>query len=615
MPDAAPSPIQWTECSHVTVSDTGTMQCHGEAVEPYSECLTHLSEPDRARHLNSLHEWRAVSYRGTTINSDLFRRITTALGQGNTKASFSYCRFTGEVLRSAGTFRGPISFASAHFEGMTHFADVEFLQGVEFDGARFEDSAFFEGVKFHDVTSFDDVKFEDWTTFENATFTNDVFFQEVQFEGVAFDSATFTGWALFKRATFSAEASFKGVRFQNVADFQGVTFGDIAQFSESEFVKIAHFDNATSDADMIFSRARFKELPKLGPICCKRGLDLSHAHFEQPVLLIVDACSMILRHTIFLSHASAQLTGAEVDLTHTVFNQPVDIIGTSATVDFTTGNIQPLASIASLRGVDCAMLTLATVSLKKCTFSGAIHLDQLRLEGRWYFNASPHGFSLMPPFRHTRRQVIEEERRQRSLSGGRSNLRFWGDAPMERFAPRYDALAIIYRQLRKSREDAKDEPGAADFYYGEMEMRRLSRKWSTSERWLLQLYWLLSGYGLRASRALGWLSLAMLTTILLMMGFGLPQNSPKQEATGTVPPNGGKITFEIDKEDPRNPVTERFTSERFEKSLKVTLNSVVFRSSGQDLTTSGDYIEMASRFCEPALLGLAVLAIRGRVKR
>ncbi|MFD0448956.1 hypothetical protein [Streptomyces rhizosphaericus] len=45
------------------------------------------------------------------------------------------------------------------------------------------------------------------------------------------------------------------------------------------------------------------------------------------------------------------------------------------------------------------------------------------------------------------------------------------------------------------------------------------------------------------------------------------------------------------------------------------VNSVVFRSSGQDLTTTGTYTEMASRPTEPVLLGLAALAIRGRVKR
>jgi hypothetical protein len=42
----------------------------------------------------------------------------------------------------------------------------------------------------------------------------------------------------------------------------------------------------------------------------------------------------------------------------------------------------------------------------------------------------------------------------------------------------------------------------------------------------------------------------------------------------------------------------------------VTLYSVVFRFSGQDLTTTGTYIETTSRLTEPDLLGLAVLAIR-----
>lgn len=42
------------------------------------------------------------------------------------------------------------------------------------------------------------------------------------------------------------------------------------------------------------------------------------------------------------------------------------------------------------------------------------------------------------------------------------------------------------------------------------------------------------------------------------------------------------------------------------------MNSVVFRTSGQELTTTGTYTEMASRPAEPVLLGLAALAIRGR---
>ncbi|MFD7001672.1 hypothetical protein ACFWA5_36840 [Streptomyces mirabilis] len=88
--------------------------------------------------------------------------------------------------------------------------------------------------------------------------------------------------------------------------------------------------------------------------------------------------------------------------------------------------------------------------------------------------------------------------------------------------------------------------------------------------------------------------------------------------TGTVPPGGGRGTFEIGKDDPHNPTGNRFTGERFEKALKVTLNSVVFRSADQELTTAGTYIEMTSRLTEPILLVLAVLAVlavHNRVKR
>jgi hypothetical protein len=42
---------------------------------------------------------------------------------------------------------------------------------------------------------------------------------------------------------------------------------------------------------------------------------------------------------------------------------------------------------------------------------------------------------------------------------------------------------------------------------------------------------------------------------------------------------------------------------------------VIFRSSGQDLTTAGTYTEMASHIAEPVLLGLAVPAVRSRIKR
>ncbi|WP_369228843.1 hypothetical protein AB5J56_00385 [Streptomyces sp. R21] len=135
------------------------------------------------------------------------------------------------------------------------------------------------------------------------------------------------------------------------------------------------------------------------------------------------------------------------------------------------------------------------------------------------------------------------------------------------------------------------------------------------ERRLLWGYWLLSGYGLRASRAFTWLLAAMTLTVLLLIGVGLPTHDPDPATTGTL--NGSKISLNTSTPTPalRGGWSQRMTWARAEKATRVAVNSVVFRSSGQNLTTAGTYTEMASRLLEPALLALGVLAIRGRIKR
>ncbi len=108
--------------------------------------------------------------------------------------------------------------------------------------------------------------------------------------------------------------------------------------------------------------------------------------------------------------------------------------------------------------------------------------------------------------------VPEADPDQREVEKGRRH-----DAP--------DAATIaggIYRALRKGLEDSGNEPGAADFYYGEMEMRRLARRGTKTgnraqpraESALLAAYWAVSGYGLRASRAIAAI------VVLILVGVG-----------------------------------------------------------------------------------------------
>ncbi|MFI9781074.1 hypothetical protein ACIHCV_41695 [Streptomyces sp. NPDC051956] len=262
-----------------------------------------------------------------------------------------------------------------------------------------------------------------------------------------------------------------------------------------------------------------------------------------------------------MSTAELRLRYTTVDFSHAVFEYPLTIAGEAAPFLLTTSRELDERAVAagtdatvwivSLRGVDAAHLVLADIDLTRCVFTGAVHLDQLRLEGTCTFAQA----SARRPRRwrgFTQRRTLAEEQHWRARQPGADPG--W-DVPVPGVGAVGPAqLAPVYRALRKGFEDGKNEPGAADFYYGEMEMRRRDRTGTTrAERGLLHGYWLLSGYGLRAVRALGWLAVAMAGTIVLLMGLGLPKDDPPQEATGTVPAGGGTVTFKIEKDDPQSP--------------------------------------------------------------
>ncbi|MFF7375969.1 pentapeptide repeat-containing protein [Streptomyces massasporeus] len=613
--------------------------------------MSHLDITSRTAYLGSLRAGDDVNHQGTVFTTALIHDLLNSLYDPGInapkfgKADFTEASFTGEASFSESHFIKDASFARVASNGEMRFQSATFHEAADFSEAklnltRFSDTTFSRDVDFRGATIQD-------AWFFGSTFSAAAYFDEVTCtERASFGRATFSGHASFDQVAFSDESAFHESRFSKTVEFTGAKFGGEVNFERTVFAGYAHFSSAAFegparftgvafDSGARFDGARFHGTQSIGPLICRDELDLSMTVFGGPTTIEAVAVEIACKRAEWQATGTFRFRRARLDLTDAVFTQPFSI--SSSPVPFRYQRRFPRArerafvldessttwrqdspSIASLRGVDCSMLSLADIDLRICRFSGALHLDQLHLGGRWTLQAPPEGRVRRPfPLRWAQRQVIEEERQWRALPTHPAVLRAGWGAPPEDIhdVPGLATLTAIYRQLRKAREDAKDEPGAADFYYGEMEMRRHGRKWNDAERWLLQLYWLLSGYGLRASRALGWLTLAMMTTIVLMMGFGLPQAAPKQEVTGIVPADGGKVTFAIDKDDPQNPARDRFTTKRFEKALSVTLNSVVFRSSGQELTTAGGYIEMASRFSEPVLLGLAALAIRGRVKR
>ena len=169
-------------------------------------------------------------------------------------------------------------------------------------------------------------------------------------------------------------------------------------------------------------------------------------------------------------------------------------------------------------------------------------------------------------------------------------------------------MELTYRALRKGLEDIKNEPGAADFYYGEMEMRRRKEPPHSVERALLFVYWLASGYGLRASRALTTLLLvlALATVGFVTVGFAPSVTTIYQQVT--VP--GGGTRYE--------PQVIRGATPGWAEAATYSAQSttsLLRAPTTEPLTESGRVIEILLRLLGPLLFGLAIFAVRGRVKR
>ncbi|MZD56568.1 pentapeptide repeat-containing protein [Streptomyces sp. SID5606] len=620
-------PPPWPHCAHGADPAADPVGCRGVHVPGRTVCLAHLADDDRDAYLAALTPGSSIDHRGINFTESLLNALLNALRDPATGHSrLGHAKFESAIFEDcasfeSATFNGDNAlFDRATFRGQADFGQATFKGQAEFSQATFEGQARFSQATFEGTAQFDSAIFEVGSSgFGSATF------EAATFESRAeFGLTTFEGIALFDAATFKGDAGFLMAIFKDIARFTSATFQGDALFMEATIKGNTSFNSASFQGDVSFESTTFVAADQLGPLACAGRVVLSGATFGVPVTLSFAARRLECRRTRWSSTAEIRLRYATVDFAHAVFEYPLMIAAEPDPFVLTNGRQfaedpspsprDPRVRVASLRGVDAAHLVLSDLDLSGCLFVGTVHLDQLRLEGACTFDTTPPAvWWRWPPVRFTERRVLAEEHHWRASQPG--GVQGWNVAVLGAGRAGPLQLAPVYRALRKAFEDGKHEPGAADFYYGEMEMRRHAADIPRSERQLLTVYWALSGYGLRASRALAWLGAAMLLTIVLLMTFGLAKDTPKQTATGTIPAGGGKVTFEIDKDDPQNPTGNRFTGERFEKALNVTLNSVVFRSSGQDLTTAGTYIEMTSRLTEPVLLGLAVLAIRNRIKR
>ena len=558
-------------------------------------------------------------------------------------ACFRGAMFAGDVDFRGTTFAGDADFALATFVENASFLGTQFLADASFVGATFERNAYFYDTLFDGEVSFSGTTFtyaahfylEDGpsTTFGGtADFWTAIFLDEARFhaatfaKGAGFRGATFIGTAYFGETTFAHKAGFSGATFGGDVAFFDATFADDVDFAHATFAGEASFAKTRFHGDVALDRVVFttadldgcvfEQARVLGPLFASESLALNQTVFSEQVTLQASTRKAALVGATFHGGADLLLRWAEVRLDEADFQGPSLLTSLGPALEYgrrallgweeptTDGGWQETLAdtppadfrprVISVRGAKVADLVLSAVDLRACRFAGAHALDRMRLELARVSDA-PAGWQWRPlPWRWTRRQTLAEEHQwrhgQRRPQGWyEAGVRVEGDT-VEPLAP--EQIATIYRALRKGREDIKDEPGAADFYYGEMEMRRQRpetaaataagvREAGRAERLVLLLYWLVSGYGLRASRALAALALTIVVFAVCLYLWG-------------------------------------FNDQPLWRALLFSAESTasLFRVPDKpSLTPVGEALQLALRLLGPLFFGLALLSLRGRVKR
>ncbi|MCF3939567.1 pentapeptide repeat-containing protein [Gordonia tangerina] len=597
-------------------------------------------------------------FSGATFTGDAWFYGATFTGD----AEFYGATFTGIAGLDGVTFTGKARFGGATFTEITSFRRAWFTGDAWFSGATFTGDADFDGATFTGDAGFDGATFTRYAWFREATFTGDAWFYGATFTGDAgFDGATFTGDAGFDGATFTRGAGFDGATFTRGAGFDGATFTRGAGFDGATFTGDTRFGHSRWRV-LDWSATTWKTASVVTTGLAAETVTLDQAVFEEPVQLELAAAQITMKRTRATTRLHMVVAGATVDLEDADLAEGSLIEAAPVTVPTSDGkgsvpgggswvpipqlrnehggvdvphgmllhqwlghilallrldrdlstalSHAPSASVKSLKRAHIAGTTLSGMALRACTFTGADGLDKLIITGEGILTNNRGEKDKTRPWPaygrkwwRTGRRVLHDERGLRDPHATTDATDTSGEPATTPTAPlTHRNVSATYRSLRKALEDSKDEPGAADFYYGEMETRRLAATPFSVERSLLTLYGLVSGYGLRAWRALASL-VALVGVASLCFIRGDNPFIPWEWVRTTTPATTPVI-------DPDSVV--------WPLAFGAQETIALFRPAGAvgvTLVGFGVVVDIIVRILGPVLLALAVLAIRNRTKR
>jgi hypothetical protein len=530
--------------------------CRGEPIKANLKCFRHADDVDRAKYLSD-DTVQFISLRGVVVTQQVWDNlINSSIFVDKTSIRpihFNHAVIDAEFDLSGYTFDKPIYFTYATIKHRFTFYKCTFV----YLNAAF---AFFDHGS---------------PMFSQCRFLGEVIFAGAKADGVSigFSQSEFA-WHLVARRI---EANFNAISCR---------FRDFDMSSASgPFVTLRR--GCSIEGELNLAGARFSSLrtaslrvstaQQIGPFSVERDCRLERAQFGARVRLEVTAKHLDMSGTQLMHGGHISLGGGTVDLSQVSTGRSLRISGLSESKE---------VEILRLQNTDVGSMSFAYVDMSRCVFHGSHNLGEATIEPTVGFARAPRWYA--------RRRCVADEFAWRGMASrwcasrwrlSRTRLAQPVNEEAEEESRSValpttlhaSQVAAVYRALRRSFEARADAPAAADFYYGEMEMRRHDRESNRAERCIVWLYWMFSGYGLRASRAFAWL--AVLTVV------------------GTlVAANRYCLSF----------------VEGLIFSLYALLPGL---QPNEALPAEGQFLNIVLTVLGPVLLALAVLALRGRVKR
>lgn len=533
----------WTRC--------GRAECLGSAIGATGLCYAHADQDARAAHHRDVLAGKHVlDLRGIEIDGALWNMALAA------------------ILHDDGHVRAPIHCGGAVFKSKVRMEDVTFAKAVSLYGAILEDGCEVRACAFMAEL---DIRYAYFHRGPGH-------FPGCRVDSLLADFCHTEQHVAFTECDFAGEVSAVGAQADfrleecHVARSCNLSRLDVNALTlrESRFDGDLRLDEAQGKVFILSGMDVFGGSP-IGPFVGGM-VDASNSHFRRRCDLMTAGSSLNLRGSSFDGGGRVECRSAQIDLTGLVVGAPLSVIGADG------------ASVLSLENADCRQVRLSSIDLSACQFYGCHGLDQIVLE-------PTVSLSRISGRLKTTRRCIADEIAWREAKAWRRGGR--GSASLESqhtgavghgvgvrstLAPAQ--IAEVYRSLRHSVEAQSNQPGAADFYYGEMEMRRWDSAAGVWDRAIVWAYWLVSGYGLRALRPLFWLLVAFLCGSLVMHQVGIEGHG--SWAASFVAAGQSLV--------PGLPVASH-------------------------LTDAGWAAQILLKVVGPVLLGLTALALRNRVRR